>query len=83
MITEEIYEQNKDYVLVDGMTLEGPFFHRSMLEKIGFVEKNFFIYADDTEYSIRLLKNNIKMAIIKDAKINRLLPFPTNVHIFD
>jgi len=77
------YDNADSVVYIDGMTLEGPLLHRKMLEKIGFVEKNFFIYGDDTEYSVRLLNNGFKLCIVKDAKINRLLPFPKNLHVFD
>jgi GT2 family glycosyltransferase len=77
LLTEQIYEKNESIIFIDGFTLEGPLLHRNMIEKAGFVEKKFFIYADDTEYSIRLFKNNIKLGIVKEAFVNRLLPSPT------
>ena len=85
LLSKNIYEQNKTFIPIEGFTLEGPLFHREMLEKVGFVEKNFFIYADDTEYSIRLLKCGIKLGIVKDAIIDRLLPSPVleNNNLFD
>jgi len=73
----------KDEIIsVEGFAFEGPFFHRSVLEKIGFAEKKFFIYADDTEYSIRALKQNFKAIIVKNAILRRQLPFPENEYIF-
>jgi GT2 family glycosyltransferase len=82
-LTEEIYNNNEVIISAEGVTLEGPLLHRSMVEKVGFVEKKFFIYADDTEYSVRLIKNGVKLGIAKEAKLNRLLPAPIDEHIFD
>jgi len=74
-----------EIISVEGFTFEGPIFHRNILEKIGFAEKNFFIYGDDTEYSVRAFKQNIKAAIIKNAVLRRQLPFPNpeDEFIFD
>ena len=66
-----------EIIFVEGFTFEGPIFHRNILEKIGLAEKNFFIYADDTEYSVRIFKQNIKTVIVKKAIFRRQLPFPT------
>ena len=71
-----------EIIPVEGFTFEGPIFHRSILEKIGFAEKKFFIYADDTEYSIRALKQKFKAIIVKNAVMRRQLPFPENEFIF-
>jgi len=60
---------------VDVVTFEGPIFHYSMFEKVGFPDKKFFIYGDDTEFSIRLGKAGIRLEIITNAILNRLLPF--------
>ena len=72
-----------EIIPIEGFTFEGPIFHRNVLEKIGFADKKFFIYADDTEYSIRALKQKIKACIIKKAVLKRQLPFPENAHKFD
>jgi GT2 family glycosyltransferase len=71
-----------DLTYIDGTTLEGPLFHRTMLERAGCVDAKFFIYADDTEYSIRLGKAGIKKAIVAKAKLQRMLP-PADEHNFD
>jgi GT2 family glycosyltransferase len=81
-IVDENDFQN-EIIPVEGFTFEGPIFHRSIFEKIGFADKNFFIYADDTEYSIRVLKQKIKSAIVKNAVLRRQLPLPENPYIFD
>ena len=62
-------------IYVDVVTFEGPIFHYSMFEKVGFPDKNFFIYGDDTEFSIRLKKAGIRLEIVTKAILNRLLPY--------
>ncbi len=66
-----------DTILAEGITFEGPLFHRSIFERVGFAEKKFFITGDDTEYSLRLKKIGVKTAIVKDAVFYRQLPAPT------
>jgi len=61
-----------------GITFEGPLVPREVVEKVGFPEKNFFIYGDDTEYFIRAWKAGFKIYIVRDAKLNRLLEMPSN-----
>ena len=63
-----------DTILAEGITLEGPLFHRSIFERVGFVEKKIFILADDTEYALRLKKIGVKTAIVNDAIFYRQLP---------
>ncbi|MFH1051908.1 MAG: glycosyltransferase family 2 protein [bacterium] len=70
---EEVIKQ--DYISAQGITFEGPLFHRSLIEKIGLPDKNFFIYGDDTEYFIRAYKSGFSIFIIRDARSNRKLPF--------
>jgi len=67
--------KNEEIIPVDIVTFEGPIFHHSMFEKVGFPDKDFFIFADDTDFSIRLSKKGIQFAIITKAVLNRLLPF--------
>lgn len=66
----------QDIVLADGITFEGPFFHRSLIEKIGLPEKKFFIFADDTEFFIRAKKAGYDMYVSTVAKMDRLLEAP-------
>jgi len=63
-----------DYIKIEGFTFEGPIFHRRVIGKIGLPEKNFFIYADDTEYSVRAKKNGLIAAISTNARLNRMIP---------
>lgn len=70
-----------EFIPVEAFTFEGPLMHRNVIEKVGLPEKGFFIYGDDTEFSIRALKNNMKAAIIRDAIFIRLIPpVPDKAH---
>lgn len=60
---------------VAGITFEGPLFHRSIIEKIGYPEKKFFIYGDDTEFIIRAEEHGAKAVLVRDAILNRRLPY--------
>ncbi len=64
-----------ELIQCDGITFEGPFLHRSTIDKIGFPEKNFFIYGDDTEYTIRAFKNGINSFIVINSRLNRRLEY--------
>lgn len=74
---EIVSEQDLNTVLIKatGITFEGPLIHRSVLEKIGFPNKDFFIYADDSEYFIRAQKAGFEIYLNTKAKLQRLLPY--------
>ncbi len=65
-----------EYVEAEGITFEGPIFNASYVEKIGLPEKKFFIFADDTDYMIRLVKAGAKCILVRDAKLQRKLTVP-------
>jgi GT2 family glycosyltransferase len=46
---------------------EGPIFKREVIEKIGNVEKDFFIIHDDTDYSIRTINAGFKIGVVVDS----------------
>ncbi len=64
----------KPFVAIEGFTFEGPLFSRQVFENIGFPEKGFFIYADDTEFSVRSLKAGLKAVLATNARLDRLIP---------
>lgn len=43
--------------------------HRNIIENVGMLEDRFFMYCEDEEYSLRLAKNNINIAVIPKAKL--------------
>jgi GT2 family glycosyltransferase len=64
---------NGQIICVEGVTFEGPLIHRSIIEKIGFPDKNIFIFADDTEFFIRAKRAGANIIINQKAKLDRLL----------
>jgi len=76
---EKISEKdlNEEFIRAQGLTFEGTFFHRSLIQKIGLTEKYFFIYADDTEFFLRAKKAGFDLGIIKSANLDRMLPDKT------
>ena len=73
---KEYYDKQGELVYTEGLTFEGPLIPRNIIEKIGYPEFSFFIYADDSEYMIRAIKNGFKTYLVKSAKMNRKLPVP-------
>lgn len=71
----------KEIQYVEGLTFEGAFFHRSVIEKIGLPDKRIFIFGDDTDFSIRANRAGFKLALVPAAKMDRLLPVNYNEQI--
>ncbi len=71
-----------EVISATGITFEGPLIHRSIIEKIGFPEKKFFIYADDSEYFIRAEKAGAIIVVVRDAAMHRKIPVLQSEHIF-
>lgn len=69
---------NLEYIEAEGITFEGPIFHRDVISKIGLPEFKFFIYADDSEYMIRAKRAGFMPIIAIKAKLNRRLAAPSN-----
>lgn len=46
--------------------------HKSILNKIGYPNEEFYLYADDHEWSYRITKNGGKIYLILDSKIDDL-----------
>jgi len=62
--------ENKDYCFVNTACFEGMLIHRSIVEKIGFPKKEYFIAGDDTEYGI-LANLYTNIIYTKTAKMYR------------
>ena len=41
--------------------------HNSIFDRIGFMDETFFMYADDTDFCIRLTQNGIKLLYVYDS----------------
>lgn len=76
-VPESMY--NKDF-FVDTFSFVGSFVNINLIKQIGLPNKNYFIYFDDTEYSLRIRKHtkimNVSNAIvIHDTKsVNNVSP---------
>lgn len=64
-----------EVVEVDAGSFEGFFINREVVEKIGFPRKEFFIYSDDFDYSLRARKTGYKIGAVRDARCIRQLPY--------
>ena len=75
--TEIISEKHfvGNMIKVEGITFEGPFFNRNIVKNIGFPEKKFFIFADDSEYSLRATKAGFEIYLVQNAKLYRKLNY--------
>lgn len=65
---------DQEMIPAEGITFEGPLVPRSVIEQAGLPNKDFFIYADDTEYFIRCLNVGAKIFLNSQAHLLRLLP---------
>lgn len=72
----------KESIEAVGITFEGPLIHRSVFEKIGFPNPNFFIFADDTEFFVRANRSNFKSIIVTSSKLYRKIDLPQNIYKF-
>lgn len=63
-------------VKIEGMAFEGPLISRSVIEKIGFPNKDLFIFFDDSDYSYRATIAGFDVMYCKEAILNKeLFPF--------
>jgi GT2 family glycosyltransferase len=67
------YYNNEFYsdsaIEVESMAFEGPLISKSVIDRIGFPEKDLFIFWDDTEYSYRAFINGFKIIYANSAKL--------------
>lgn len=45
----------------------GTLIHRRVIEQIGYIKKEMFIWGDEQEYTLRMINNNVKFATITKA----------------
>ena len=64
-----------DILEVSTGAFEGFFFSAEVVKKVGFPNKEFFIFGDDTDYSLRIRKTGYKIYAIKSARVIRQLAF--------
>jgi len=64
---------NNGHYECEGPTFEGALLNRKVIQKIGLPLKDFFIFADDTEYFIRAKRAGFKIIVNTKAKMRRLI----------
>jgi GT2 family glycosyltransferase len=64
--------QNKKNISMQVAPYGGLFFNKEILKIVGLPQKNFFLYADDFEFTLRLTRNNFNIYFCKDYLIEDL-----------
>lgn len=59
----------KEKALMPYAPYGGMFFHKRMLDLIGYPEESFFVYADDSEYTYRITKKGGQIWLIPASRI--------------
>lgn len=62
------YKETKRIV---SFPFEGPFIHKNVIAQIGLPDSRFFIWYDDTEYSIRAYKNGLRVGLCYGAILKK------------
>ncbi|NMB92559.1 MAG: glycosyltransferase [Parcubacteria group bacterium] len=71
---------NEEYFQIEGFAFEGPLINKECIARIGYPDKRFFIWGDDTDYCLRIRKAGGIIFYIPKAKLIRLR-IPSNVNI--
>ncbi len=58
-------------VEIQGAAFEGPFIRREVVEKIGYPNKDLFIFCDDTDYCLRTVKAGYKILYVPAALMDK------------
>jgi len=70
---EKIIEtQSEDLILVKNVKGFAMFLKISEFEKVGFFDENFFLYFEEIDLCRRLIKNNKKIYLSSEIKVNHL-----------
>ena len=68
LTVEDAYEVSEDGVIKDYANFfAGLLLSKDVVEKIGYPRKEFFIWGDEAEYSLRAFSNNFKAVMVLDA----------------
>jgi len=65
-------ESDKKFGIVPVAPYGGLFIHKSILNKIGYPNEDFYLYADDHEWSYRITQMGGKIYLILESKIDDL-----------
>lgn len=59
--------QQEEYIMNAINPFNGTFIHRSVIDKIGYIEKSMYLYGCEVEYQYRAIKRQIHVATITSA----------------
>lgn len=75
--SSDFLDQEKIKTIVS-FPFEGPMFSRKVIEKVGWVDKRYFIFYDDTDYSARVHQAGFKVGLVRDAIMTKMINPPLN-----
>jgi len=67
-------EKLKKDILMQVAPYGGLFFNKEVLKRLGYPKTNFFLYADDFDFTLRMTKNNFNIYYSKDYLVEDLDP---------
>jgi GT2 family glycosyltransferase len=70
------YDSLPDLIPASDLAFEGPLFPATAIAEVGYPNAEFFIFGDDTDYSLRLRAAGIDLFLVKAATMTRLVPWP-------
>ena len=56
---------------IQGTAFEGPFIRREVVERIGFPNKDLFIFCDDTDYCLRAVQAGFRIVYVPSALMDK------------
>lgn len=65
------YSENEKSTEIITVPFEGPLMHKEVITKVGLPEKDFFIFFDDTDYSMRAFKKGFRILLVPNAILYR------------
>lgn len=73
LVDMRIFHPKKDNQVVEiaSMPFEGPLISREVIEKVGLPDSDYFIFYDDTDYSMRAKMSGYKIILCPNAIIER------------
>lgn len=69
----EVPKKLSRYYIIGG----GVAIHKSVFDKVGFLDENYFLYFEDADFSIRTAKARLPISIAKEIKVRHLVSVST------
>ncbi|TWP29031.1 glycosyltransferase [Apibacter muscae] len=65
----DLFQDKNISITIDFISFIGLLMNRDIIEEVGYPKKEYFIFNDDVEYSLRIKKKGIKCLLIKNTCI--------------